>query len=673
MVRALSPDPSGFDVEWCRWPFYADDPRTDSPVTENSSSSAAAQGKAPPHGKSASSFGRQSALTLGALGIVYGDIGTSPLYAVRQSVLAMGGQTPDAYDVYGSISLIFWALTLVVTIKYVIFVLRADNKGEGGVLALAALAHRSQGLPRWLKTTIGLCAIVGLALFFGDGLLTPAISVLSAVEGLRVEQPAFAPLVLPLTLAILIGLFLIQNHGTGKIGRLFGPVMVLWFITLGCLGLRSILQTPEILWALSPQYALRSFMTEPWTTFVSLGAVILAVTGVEALYADMGHFGRDAIRYAWLGIALPALLLNYFGQGAALLRNPANIDHPFYILAPHALHYPVVILATLATVIASQAVISGVFSITQQAVQLGLLPRMEVRHTSEKEAGQIFIPRANSMLLVGVVAIVLFYKNSDSLASAYGMAIVGMMAITTFLAFIVALKQWHWNRFWLIIGFSLVAVVDLAFLSSVSLKLVEGAWLPLAIAAAVYVLMDTWREGRRALIERVYGHGLATDLFLERADKTPIRVAGAAIYLTPRLDEVPGALLHNLKHNRVLHERVVLLRVAVDDTPFVTAERRINVEKLGKGFYTIELHFGFFEESDVPRALSAARPFGLALDIDATTFFIHHETLVKAQDSALSGWRTRLFIWLSGAALDAPRYYRLPPGRVVELGTQIEI
>ena len=616
---------------------------------------------------------REAALTVGALGVVYGDIGTSPLYAVRQSVLATGGDMPAYYAVMGAISLIFWALTLIVTIKYVVFVLRADNKGEGGVLALAALAHRSPGLPRWMKMLISSAAVVGLALFFGDGMLTPAISVMSAVEGLQVENPRFGLFVLPLALLILIGLFSVQYRGTGKIGFMFGPIIIVWFLALGTLGLRSIIETPEIILALNPYFAFYLFATEPWSAFVSLGAVVLAVTGVETLYADLGHFGRTPIRVAWLAVALPGLVLNYFGQGALLLRDPATIESPFFELAPEAFHYWLVLLATLATIIASQAVISGVYSLVNQAVQLGQLPRMEIRHTSATKYGQIYIPRANTLMLIGVVLIVLIFRTSDAIAAAYGMAVTGMMSITSVLLLIVAIKQWHWKRYWLVLSFGIIIAIDLIFLSAVSLKLPEGAWLPLALAAAVYFLMDVWRSGRRVQIERTYGSGLSTELFLERADKTPIRVAGTAVFITPRLDQVPGALLHNLKHNQVLHERVIFLRVDVADVPFVPPEKRLTVSKLGKGFYGVEVHFGFLQTPNVPRALEGARAYGLALDFDTTTFFIRREILVPARRSAMAKWRTKLFIKLYASALEAAQFYRLPPGRVVELGSQTEI
>ena len=407
--------------------------------------------------------------------------------------------------------------------------------------------------------------------------------------------------------------------------------------------------------------------------FVSLGSVVLTVTGVETLYADMGHFGRTAIRLGWLCVSLPGLVLNYLGQGALLLRDPEAITNPFYELAPPGFHYPLVALATIATIIASQAVISGVFSITRQSVQLGQLPRMEIRHTSATDYGQIFVPRANSLMLVGVIAIVLIYKNSDALAAAYGMAVTGMMSITTFLGLIVATRQWQWKTVWIALAFSIFVLTDLTFLGAVSLKLVEGAWLPLAIAAGVYFLMETWRTGRRVLLEKAYGGGISTDLFLERADKTPIRVSGTAIFITPRLDEVPGALLHNLKHNQVLHERVIFLRVDVQDEPFVPPDKRLTVKKLGKGFFTVETHFGFFETPDVPEALEGARAYGLVIDLDTTTFFVRRESLVLAHSSSLPKWQGKLFIRLYAGALEAAQFYRLPPGRVVELGSQTEI
>jgi KUP system potassium uptake protein len=612
-------------------------------------------------------------LMLGALGVVFGDIGTSPLYALRATVLATEGGLPNHVAVMGSLSMIFWALILVVTVKYVLIIMRADNDGEGGTLALAALAHRSPGMTRALKGAIGIGAIVGLALFFGDGMLTPAITVLSAVEGLEVESKSFAPLVLPLTLVILISLFLLQSHGTHRIGKLFGPVMLLWFAVLAWFGLVSLLETPSILAAVNPWYALVMFLHAPWIAFVSLGAVVLAVTGCEALYADMGHFGRKPIQYAWLFIALPSLMLNYFGQGAALLRHPEQADIAFFSVIPREAHMPVVLLATLAAIIASQAVITGVFSMTQQAVQLGQLPRMEIRHTSATDYGQIFVPRMNSFLAVGVVLIVLIFKNSGALTAAYGIAVTGVMVIDTLNASLVAGKQWRWPTLLVIGLFGAMGISDVIFFISNSLKIPEGGWLPLFIAAGVFIGMDTWRRGRRVHLEKVRSESLPLPLFLERADKSTIRVAGLGVFLSSRTDIVPGALLHNLKHNKILHERVVIVNVAVDDTPLVAPERRLEVEKLGKGFYTVRVHHGFFETPDVPQALRDARRFGLALDVDTATFFIGRETLVPAERSELGSWRNKLYRAMASNALSPGRFYHLPPNRVVELGTQITI
>ncbi len=541
------------------------------------------------------------ALTIGALGVVFGDIGTSPIYATHLTIVATSGAFKTHYAVLGAISLIFWSLIIVVTVKYVGLIMRADNNGEGGVLSLATLAHRSPGLGRRAKTAIGIAAILGLALFYGDGMLTPAISVLSAVEGLKSETPAFAPLVLPLTLIILLGLFAMQNRGTAKIGRLFGPIMVVWFAALAVMGFVAILHEPRILFALNPYYGLRLFALAPWTAFVALGSVVLAVTGCEALYADMGHFGRRPIRVAWLAVVLPALVLDYFGQGAMALSNPKSLDFLFFALAPRWAHYPLVALATMATIIASQAVISGVFSITRQAVQLGQLPRMEIRHTSATEYGQIYVPRVNALIAIGVVLIVLIFKSSDSLAAAYGIAVTGVMVISTSLAAIVAARQWGWGTRLSAAVFGSLAFIDLSFLASNSLKIVDGGWLPLAIAATIFVVMETWRLGRRAHQERIRSESLSLPLFLERADKTPMRVAGTAVFLSAPRDVVPGALLHNLKHNKVLHERVIICNVVVEEKPFVPREKRVEVIKLGKGFFNVRIHHGFYRLPTCPR------------------------------------------------------------------------
>jgi KUP system potassium uptake protein len=591
---------------------------------------------------------------------------------MRQTALAAGGHLPDAASIYGALSLIFWALVIVVTVKYVVFIMRADNNGEGGVLALAALAHRAP-VNRGIKTAIGIAALLGLALFYGDGMLTPAISVLSAMEGLSVDGGAFTPWIMPLTLIILVGLFFLQSRGTHKIGRLFGPVMVLWFIVIAVLGTISILKSPQILRAADPRFAIALFSHKPWTAFVALGSVVLAVTGCEALYADMGHFGRRAIRWAWLYFAFPALILNYFGQGALLLSHPDDAPFLFYALVPSWAHYPMVALAALATVIASQAVISGVFSITRQAVQLGQLPRMEIRHTSATERGQIFVPRINVMLCVGVVLIVLIFKSSDALAAAYGIAVTGVMVISTVLVGVVAIHRWHWSKPAVYGVFGVLGLIDLTFLASNALKITQGGWLPLAVAAGVFVVMDTWRVGRRVHMEKMREGSLALDLFLERADKMTQRVAGTAVFMSPRNDVVPGTLLHSLKHYKVLHERIVLATVTAADTPFVPPARRITVEKLGKGFFSARFVYGFFESPDIPEALAAARMHGLALEMDQSTFFLGRETLVPGEHPSLSRWRVALYMWLASNALAPARFYHLPPGRVVELGTQVTI
>ena len=616
-------------------------------------------------------FRRTLGLTLGALGVVFGDIGTSPLYAMRETALAAGGHAASQVAVYGALSLIFWALVVVVTIKYVVFIMRADNNGEGGVMALAALAHRAP-VSRPAKTAIGLAALMGLALFYGDGMLTPAISVLSAMEGLGASD-AFKPWIMPITLVILVVLFLLQNRGTEKIGRVFGPIMVLWFIVLAVLGGIEIAKQPQILLAANPAYAVALFVTEPWTAFVALGSVVLSVTGCEALYADMGHFGAKAIRWAWLYFAFPALVLNYFGQGALLLSNPSAAPFLFYALVPNWLHYPMVALATIATIIASQAVISGVFSITQQAVQLGQLPRMEIRHTSAQEMGQIYVPRSNAMLAVGVVLIVLIFKSSEALAAAYGIAVTGVMVISTALVAVVARYRWNWKRWTVIAIFGALGLIDVAFMGSNALKIVQGGWLPLVVAGATFVVMDTWRLGRRTHLEAMRDNALALDLFLERADKYNQRVAGTAIFLSPRLDVAPNVLLHSLKHYKVLHERVVICTVTVADTPYVSKAKRLTVDKLGKGFFAARISYGFFETPDIPAALVLGRAQGLALEPDATTYFLGRETLVPGEKPSMKRWRVALYMWLASNALSPARFYQLPPGRVVELGTQVSI
>jgi KUP system potassium uptake protein len=615
---------------------------------------------------------RLPALTIAAVGIVYGDIGTSPLYTMREAFGETGALPIAEATVLGVLSLIFWSLLTVVTLKYVIVILRADNRGEGGILALAALAHRT--VSSRLHHSVLVLAMFGAALLYGDGLITPAISVLSAIEGLKVATPLFEPYVVPIALGILVALFVIQSHGTGKIGLLFGPVVCLWFLVLGLLGLVQIVQAPHVLAALNPTYGFALFASHQWSAFVTLGAVFLAVTGAEALYADMGHFGRLPIRIAWLGLALPALLLNYFGQGALLLADPAAVANPFYLLAPAWALYPMVVLATWATVIASQAVISGAFSISAQAVQLGYLPRLNVRHTSAQTIGQIYIPGINWLLLAGVVLLVLGFKSSSNLAAAYGIAVSGTMAITAVLAGIVAHSRWGWPPALVAVVFGAFLAVDLTFLSANALKIFAGGWFPIALAVAVLLLMSTWRRGRELMFERLYRGAPSLRSFLASLSlHPPTRVPGTAVFLTANPDTVPRALLHNLKHNKVLHERVVTLKVATENVPRVPAPERMEVEHLGANFHRVLVRYGFMERPDVPAALRTCQlgpPEPTLMDI---SFFLSRETFLPSARPDLPRWRELIFIHMANAALDATRFFRLPPDRVVEVGSQVEI
>ncbi|MGH6897189.1 MAG: potassium transporter Kup [Geminicoccaceae bacterium] len=612
------------------------------------------------------------ALTIAAIGVVYGDIGTSPLYTMREAFGQTGALPLTEASVLGVLSLIFWSLVAVVTLKYVLVILRADNRGEGGVLALASLALRNLSSRR--RRTVLALAMFGAALFYGDGLITPAISVLSAIEGLNVATPLFEPYVVPIALGILVALFLIQSRGTGKIGLLFGPVVCLWFVVLGLLGLVQIVHAPHVVRALDPTYGLTLFTTHQWAAFITLGAVFLAVTGAEALYADMGHFGRLPIRIAWFGLVLPGLLLNYFGQGALLLAEPATLANPFYLLAPAWALYPMVLLATAATVIASQAVISGAFSLSAQAVQLGYLPRLDVRHTSAQTIGQIYIPRINWMLLTGVVLLVLGFQSSSNLAAAYGIAVSGTMAITAVLAGIVARSRWGWPVALVVAVFGAFLAIDLTFLSANALKIFAGGWFPIVLAAVVFVLMSTWHRGREVMFERLYRGAPQLRSFLTSLPaRPPVRVPGTAVFLTANPDAVPRALLHNLKHNKVLHERVVVLKVETEDVPRVPSSERVQIEHLGANFHRVVVRYGFLERPDVTAALTCCQlgpPEPTPMD---TSFFLSRETFIPSGRPELSWWREQIFIKMANAALDATRFFRLPPDRVVEVGSQIEI
>jgi len=613
-----------------------------------------------------------SSLTIAALGVVYGDIGTSPLYAVRQSLADFGDLSEPA--ILGVLSLIVWALALIVTVKYVIVIMRADNRGEGGLLALTALvlrtARRGQRRYIWIMAA----GLVGAALFYGDGVITPAITVLGAVEGLKVATPLFEPYVIPISLVLLAGLFLMQSRGTASVGRLFGPVMLVWFAVLALLGIRGIVQQPRILLALDPLYGLAILLDGSWRGFVMLGAVFLAVTGTEALYADMGHFGRTALRTAWLRLVFPALLLNYFGQGAVLLGNPQAIENPFYRLAPEWGLYPLAVLAATAAIIASQAVISGAFSITRQAVQLGYLPRLEVHHTSEQEIGQVYVPRINTFLLVAVMVLVLGFRSSDNLGAAYGIAVSGMMAITTGLAFLYMRSQ-GWTLALAVPVFAVFGLVDLTFLGANLLKIVEGGWFPIVVAALVFALMATWWRGRRLLAEKRARDAMPLDDFIAALKPDhPTRIPGTAVFMTRDLEHVPLALLHALKHYRVLHQRVVMMQVETEDVPHVPEEQRLEISELGKGFYRIRLRYGFMEQPNVVRALAQCRIGGLRFNLMETSFIIGREKLrPRSRRTAFWRWRDRLFVVMTNNMLDATEFFRIPPNRVVELGGQIEI
>jgi KUP system potassium uptake protein len=609
-------------------------------------------------------------LTLAALGVVYGDIGTSPLYAVRQSLVEFADTSEPA--ILGALSLIVWTIALVVTVKYVFVIMRADNRGEGGLLALTALVLRTTNRNQDRYLWIMAAGLVGAALFYGDGVITPAISVLSAVEGLKVATPLFEPYVIPIALVLLIGLFLAQHRSTAAIGGLFGPIMLIWFAVLAALGIWSIAQQPHILLALNPYYGLVLLVRHPWHGFLMLGAVFLAVTGAEALYADMGHFGRRALRRAWLGLVFPALLLNYFGQGALLLGNPAALENPFYRLVPEWGLYPLVALASIATIIASQAVISGAFSLSRQAVQLGYLPRLEVRHTSATEIGQVYVPPINWALLVAVIILVLFFKSSDNLGAAYGIAVSGMMLITTGLAFLY-MRSRGWSLALAVPVFALFALVDLTFLSANMLKIAEGAWFPIVVAALVFTIMGTWWRGRRVLAEQRARDALPLIQFVEMLNpERPVRVPGTAIFMARDLNQVPSALLHALKHNKALHERVVMMQVDTEDVPHVPDERRLEIHEIGKGFHTMRVRYGFTDEPNIMRALALCRVQHFHINLMDTSFYIGREKL-RPRRTGFLRWRDRLFMFLNSIALDATEFFRIPPNRVVELGGQIEL
>ena len=614
-----------------------------------------------------------TALTLGAIGVVYGDIGTSVLYAVKE-VFGSGHVpfTPD--NIYGILSIFFWTLTVIVSIKYVVLVLRADNNGEGGLVAMLALASQSVKDRPKVRRVLLLVGIFGTCLFYGDGVITPAITVLGAVEGLEVVSPAFRKYLVPLALVILLGLFMVQKRGTTSIGRFFGPVMVVWFLIIALLGVVNIASGPEILWALSPHYALGFVFHNPTIAFVILGAVVLCVTGAEALYADMGHFGKKPIRLAWFAVAMPALTLNYFGQGALLLSNPAAVKNPFFMMAPDWALLPLVGLATLAAVIASQALISGAFSVTKQVIQLGYLPRLQVQHTSVKDTGQIYLPFVNWGLFVAIVLAVVMFKSSSNLAAAYGIAVCTDMLITTILTFFVIRYSWHYPLALCLGATSFFLLVDLAFWASNLLKLFEGGWFPLAIGGAIFTLMMTWKDGRRLLNQKLQADAIDLNSFLEAVFVSPpLRVDGTAVFLTAAPGTVPNAMLHNLKHNKVLHQNNLFVTVRNHEVPWIGLDKRVEIESLGHDCWQVVIHYGFKNDPNIPKALQQIKGHGCELDSMTTSYFLSRDTVVPTIDSGMAQWREKLFSQMHHNASAAADFLKLPNNAVVELGSKIEI
>ncbi|WP_324808053.1 potassium transporter Kup [Sphingomonas sp. LY29] len=627
--------------------------------------------------------GSLAKLAVGAIGIVFGDIGTSPIYAFRETFAGHHTLAPDALHIYGVLSLIFWSMMIIVTFKYVMLIMRADNKGEGGSLALLALINRSAGddgakKKKWTAGIIML-GVFATALFYGDSMITPAISVLSAVEGLTTVEARFEPFVIPLAIAILVGLFAIQSRGTAKVGLLFGPIMLVYFTTLSVLGVIHIVDHPAVLVEMfNPMNAIQFYLSEPLPAFIAMGSVVLAVTGAEALYADMGHFGRNPIKVSWIWFVMPALLLNYMGQGAMLLaQTPAEaietVKNPFFFLAPEILRLPLVILATMATIIASQAVISGAFSVTQQAIQLGFIPRLRITHTSQHAAGQIYIPAINWALMVMVILLVITFGSSSNLAAAYGIAVTGAMLIDGVLIAVVLFSLWKWPAWKAIPLLAVFFTIDLLYFSANLLKVPDGGWFPLLIGAIAFTLLTTWAKGRKLMIDRMSEESLPIDVFIKSAASSATRVPGTAVFMTTSMKGVPHALLHNLKHNKVLHERIMLLTVRIEDVPFVGAERRIETKDYSSGFFRVIIRYGFMEEIDVPAALALVEKCGPTCKMMDTSFFLARQTLITSARPGMAIWREKLFAWMLRNAESAMEFFKLPTNRVVELGSQVEI
>jgi KUP system potassium uptake protein len=613
--------------------------------------------------------------TLTALGVVFGDIGTSPLYALRECFHGPHGISLNEVNVMGVLSLILWSLVLVISIKYLLFVLRADNKGEGGILALTALvAPRAQASFKGRRGILIFIGLFGAALLYGDGVIAPAISVLSAVEGLKIATPFFEPYVVPITMAMLIGLFLFQSTGTSFIGKLFGPIILVWFFCLALLGLKGIMEAPQVLAAVNPFYAFKFFSINPQEGFIVLGSVFLVVTGGESLYADLGHFGRHAIQMGWFTVALPSLVLQYYGQGALLLKNPAAAENPFYLLAPEWALYPLVVIATMATIIASQAVITGAFSLSQQAAQLGFLPRMAVKHTSEREIGQIYVPFVNWALLVGTLYLVLEFRSSSKLAAAYGIAVTTTMLITTILIFVVMRKRWGWSLLQSLPLILLFLVVDVSFFGANSLKILDGGWFPLLLAGVIFFLMVTWKRGRRLLAQRLLDRAISQEEFIEEVvSKVKMRVPGTAIFMSATPKGIPSALTQNTEHNHVLHEKVVILTILTEEVPHVSYKERASVEEVAPGFFRVLARYGFMESPHVPLLLQRCEEFGLEVDLENATFFLGRETLIACNKTEMPKWQEKIFAFMAQNAQRATDYFKIPSDRAIEIGTVVDM
>ena len=632
----------------------------------------AASDSEPQKGDEDYSHGGVWSLTLGSIGVVYGDIGTSPLYALRESLAHThsGGGIVEQ-NVIGIVSLLLWALFLTVTLKYVLFLMRADNKGEGGTLALMALAQNA--FPR-AAASVFVLGILGASLFSGDAIITPAISVLSAVEGLKLVTPLFEPYVVPITLVILVTLFMVQSRGTGRVASFFGPIMLVWFLTIAVLGVSHIGDAPRIFMAFDPRNGLHFLASNGMVGFLVLGSVFLAVTGAEALYADMGHFGRRPIQIAWIVLVLPSLVLNYLGQGALILSNPQSVENPFFLAAPEWALLPLVLLATVATVIASQATITGAFSLARQAIQLGLLPRMEIIHTSHTQEGQIFIPRVNRILLIGVILLVLMFKTSSALASAYGIAVTASLLVDSCLAFVVVWKLWRWPLWGALVVTGAFLCIELAFFSANVVKILDGGYVPMFVGASVVVIMWTWTRGTRLLEQKTRRDSIPLRDLMRMLEKSkPTRVSGAAVFLTSDPDVAPTALMHNLKHNKVLHERIFIISVKTEQVPRVNPKKRFEIERISDDFTKVTLHYGFMESPRVPAALATLRKAGLKFDIMTTSFFLGRRTLKTASNSGMPLWQDKLFVALSKQSANATDFFSIPSDRVVELGAQVTV